>query len=323
MNDIIDQMARLLRERDVEKLVTIADAVEALEFAFREWAAGRVDNQPRRRVRGEVVLAVMSAVLPARQLVGFKTYTAGKQGHRFWVHLYQEGSGQPLAIIEADHLGRLRTGAASAVATKFLASADASVLTLFGAGTQAVTQLQGVVMVRDIREVRVVSRDPERRRRFIAAAREHWHAGEVKEAVDAQAAVAGAHVITTITMASNPVLPGAWLEPGQHLNVCGSNIPDHREVDGEAVQRASLVVADDLAAARLEAGDLLLAEAEGKLDWRRVVSLKDVVSGSVRRTAPEQITLFKSVGLALEDLALAAVVLERAERAGVGESLPL
>jgi ornithine cyclodeaminase/alanine dehydrogenase-like protein (mu-crystallin family) len=316
-------MARLLREHDVERLVTLADAVAALEFAFGEWAAGRADNQPRRRVRGEVVLAIMSAALPARQLVGFKTYAVGKQGVRFWVHLYQAVTGQPLAIIEAHHLGRLRTGAASAVATKFLSRADASILTIFGAGTQALTQLLGVAAVREITEVRVVTRDPDRRHRFITAARERWHAGELKEAVDARAAVEGAHVITTITSASNPVLSGAWLEPGQHLNVCGSNIPDHREVDAEAIRRASLLVADDVAAARVEAGDLLLAEAEGQLDWRAVASMKDVVSGTLRRAAPEQISLFKSVGLALEDVALAAVVLERAELAGAGEPLPL
>ncbi len=323
MHDIIEQMARLLREADVQRLVTIADAIDAIEFAFREWAAGRADNQPRRRVRGEVVLATMSAALPARRLVGFKAYTGGRQGVRFWVHLYQAESGRLLAVIEADHLGRLRTGAASAVATKFLSSADASVLTIFGTGSQALTQVLGVCTVRPITEVRVVSRDPERRRRFMTIVREHWRAGQVQDAGSAEAAVAGAHVITTITSAASPVFPGARLEAGQHLNLCGSNIADHREVDSEAIGRASLVVADDVDAARLEAGDLLLAEAEGRLDWRAVRSLRDAVSGAVRRSTPEQITLFKSVGLALEDIALAAVVLERAERAGAGESLAL
>jgi len=323
INDIIEQMARLLREHDVERLVTIADAIEALEFAFGEWAAGRADNQPRRRVRADVVLAVMSAALPARDLVGLKTYTVGSQGARFWVHLYKAVTGEPLAVIEAHHLGRLRTGAASAIATKFLSAADSSILTILGAGTQALTQLLGVVTVREIREVRVVSRDPDRRRRFIAAARERWHAGELKEVVDPRTAVAGAHLITTITSASSPVLLGAWLEPGQHLNVCGSNIPDRREVDAEAIRRASLLVADDANAARVEAGDLLLAEAEGKLEWGSVRSLKDVVTGTIRRGAPEQISLFKSVGLALEDLALAAVVLERAQLSGAGEPLNL
>ena len=323
MHDIIEQMARLLREGDVQRLVTIADAIDALEFAFQEWASGRADNQPRRRVRGEVVLATMSAALPARRLVGFKAYTAGRDGVRFWVHLYQADTGQPLAVIEADHLGRLRTGAASAVATKFLSRADATVLTIFGTGSQALTQVLGVCSVRPITEVRVVSRDPERRRRFIATVRDEWQAGEVREAGAAEAAMTGAHVITTITNAASPFLPGAWLEAGQHLNLCGSNIPDHREVDAEVVRRASVVVADDVDAARLEAGDLLLAEAEGQLDWRAVMSLKDAVSGAVRRSARDQISLFKSVGLALEDIALAAVVLERAERAGAGESIAI
>ena len=323
IHDIIEQMARLLREGDVQRLVTIADAIDALEFTFREWAAGRADNQPRRRVRGEVVLATMSAALPARRLVGFKAYTAGRDGVRFWVHLYQAETGQPLAVIEADHLGRLRTGAASAVATKFLSRADASVMTIFGTGSQALTQVLGVCAVRPITEVRVIGRDPERRRRFVATVRERWQAGEVQEAGPAEAAVAGAHVITTITSAVSPVLCGAWLEAGQHLNLCGSNITDHREADADVVGRASLLVADDVDAARLEAGDLLLAQAEGRLDWRAVTSLKDVLGGAVKRSTQEQISLFKAVGLALEDLALAAVVLERAERAGSGESIAI
>ncbi len=316
-------MAVLLREGDVQRLVTMSDAIGALEFAFREWAAGRADNEPRRRVRGQVVLATMSAALPARRLIGLKAYTAGAAGVRFWVHLFDTETGQPLAIIEADYLGRLRTGAASALATKFLSRADASVLTILGAGSQALTQVLGTCAVRPIREVRVVSRDPHRRRQFADSVREHWQAGEVLEPGSPEAAVDGAHVITTITSAPSPVLLGAWLEPGQHLNLCGSNIPDHREVDGEAIRRASFVVADDVSAAQLEAGDLLLAHAEGQLDWRTVTSLKDVASGAVQRSNREQISVFKSVGLALEDIALAAVVLERAQQAGAGEALPV
>ncbi len=132
-----------------------------------------------------------------------------------------------------------------------------------------------------------------------------------------------ADIITTITSAGSPLFPGAWLRPGQHLNVAGSNWPQRREVDGETVSRAGLVVADDASAARVEAGDLLLAEADGMLDWARVHSLREVIAGTAKRSDPQEITLFKSVGLALEDIALGATVLERARSRGIGEHVDL
>lgn len=167
----------------------------------------------------------------------------------------------------------------------------------------------------------MLSRDAARRERLLAElAANGIHAmagGDQREAVEA------ADIITTITSAGSPLFPGAWLRPGQHLNVAGSNWPQRREVDGETMSRASLVVADDADAARVEAGDLLLAEAEGRLDWGRVHSLREVTVGTVKRSDPREITLFKSVGLALEDIAVGATVLERARSRGVGEHVEL
>jgi len=305
----------------VRALITVAEAVDVLETAFRAWAAGRAENQPRRRVAGGVMLATMSAALPEGGLVGLKAYTARKHGARFWIHVFDSESGEPVAILEGDQLGRIRTGAVSGLATRYLARADSRRMVIFGAGSQALTQVLGVAAVRPLREVVVLNRDPGRRAALIGELQQHGV--QAISGRDPRQAVAEADIITTMTTAGSPLFPGEWLRAGQHLNVAGSNWPRRREVDSEAVARADLVVADDAAAARVEAGDLLLAEEEGRLDWRRVRSLREVVAGHVGRGAGDEITLFKSVGLALEDVAVAAIVLERARERGLGEPMAL
>jgi len=321
--DIIVQVTLFLREADVRTLLTMEDAIGALESAFRDWAEGRADNQPRRRVRAGVFLATMSAALPARGIVGLKAYTSGKDGTRFWVHLYDAATGHPRAVIEADHLGRLRTGAASGLATRYLAHEAASVVALFGAGTQALTQALAMLAVRPIKEIRVVNRNPDRRKAFVDELRHVWSAGQIRETASARDALSGAHVVTTVTSGGSPLFPGTWLEAGQHVNAVGSNWPNRREIDSLAVSRADPIVADDVEAGRVEAGELVLAAADGSLDWTRVASLRDVVAGRVSRSSPDQISLFKSVGLALEDVAVAATILRRAEERGLGEPIPV
>jgi alanine dehydrogenase len=310
-----------LREADVKALLTMDETLAALESAFREWAAGRASNQPRRRVAAGAVLATMSAALPSSGLIGLKTYTHGPAGARFWVALFDAADGRPRALIEGDWLGCLRTGAASGLATRYLARRDASVFTIIGAGHQALTQGLAVAAVRPLREVRVFSRDPGRR----AALADRLGASvniPVRPMASLRDAVDGAEIITTITTAGHPIFPGEWLTAGQHLNVCGSNYPDRREVDGRTIARADLVVADDVDAARLEAGDLILAEHEGLMSWARVRSLREVVAGAIGQRQPSDVTVFKSVGLAIEDLAAGAAVLQLAEARGAGLKIP-
>ena len=322
-------MPLLLREAEVRSLLTMEVTLAALDSAFRELAAGRASNQPRRRVTAGATLAIMSAALPSVGLMGFKAYTVTPAGARFWVALFDLADGRPRAIIEADWMGAMRTGAASGLATRYLARLDAASLALIGAGHQALTQVVAVAAVRPLREVRVFSRSPEHRAGLIdrlrpLLSRSGASVGEITilEGRTVEEAIDGADIVTTITSAAQPVLRGAWLVAGQHLNVCGSNFPHRREVDTEAVARARRLVADDAAAARVEAGDLLLAEKEGRLDWGRVESLSDVVARSSPVRDPGHITLFKSVGLAIEDVATAAAVLELAERSGAGQGLP-
>ena len=312
-----------LREADVKALLSMDATLAALDAAFREWAAARAANQPRRRVAAGATLATMSAVLPSKGLMGFKAYTHSKAGARFWVCLFDAADGRPRAVIEADWLGRMRTGAASGLATKYLARDDASIFTVIGAGTQALTQVLAVAAVRSLREIRVFSSDPAHRDAFVQRLKPMLPVAiAIRAAASLHEGVDGAEILTTITSAGRPIFPGEWLQAGVHLNVCGSNYPDRREVDGRTVARADVVVADDVDAARVEAGDLLLAQHEGLFNWARVHSLRDVVAGSTGGRQPSDVTLFKSVGLAVEDVAAGAVVLERAEAQGLGQRLP-
>jgi ornithine cyclodeaminase/alanine dehydrogenase-like protein (mu-crystallin family) len=296
-------------------------ALAALEAAFREWAAGRASNQPRRRVVGGAVLATMSAALPSSGLMGFKAYTHGATGARFWVTLFDAADGRPRALIEADWLGCLRTGAAAGIATRYLARRDAAVFTIIGVGHQALTQALAVAAVRPLREIRVFSRDAGHRAAFADQLGATLDV-PVRAMASLRDAIDGAEILTTITTAAQPIFPGEWLQAGQHLNVCGSNIPDRREVDGRTIARADQLVADDVEAARLEAGDLILAEREGQLSWGRVHSLRDLLAGTTGPRQPSDVTVFKSVGLAIEDVAAGAAVVQLAEARGVGTRLP-
>lgn len=229
--------------------------------------------------------------------------------------LFDVESGALVALIEADMLGRLRTGAATGLATRYLARPDARRVGIYGAGRQAATQLMAVCAIRDIAEARVYS--PTRERREAFARRMVETLGIPVHAVDRPEAVAEeADILITITSAREPVLRGAWLRPGVHINAAGSNAWIRRELDEEAIVRADLIVIDSRDQGKGEAGDLLEPLERGRLQWERIHELKDVVAGRVQRTHPDQITLFKSLGIALEDVAVAALVYERARARG-------
>jgi alanine dehydrogenase len=314
-------MPLLLREEEVQALLSVGDAIEALERTFRAQAEGRAVNLPRQRVRWPGgTLHVMAAGDLGSGYVGLKAYTAVGGQTRFVVLLFHAESGELLAIIEADRLGRLRTGAATGLATRYLARPDARVVGMIGAGRQAATQLMAVCAVRPIAEARVYSPTPERRAAFAHRMRETL--GIPVQAVERpEAAVEGADILITITSAREPVLRGAWLRPGVHLNAAGSNALLRRELDEEAIARADLIVIDSRAQGQIEAGDFLEPLERGRLQWERVYELRDVVAGRVGRAHPEQITLFKSLGIALEDIAVAAMAYERARAQGAGERI--
>ncbi len=320
-------MALVLKEADVERLLTMPDAIAALETVFRQQhpSAGERQalNRPRSRLQPPgAILHFMTAAAPGLGVYGFKAYTAARPGVvRFAVLLFSTEDGRLLALIEADKLGQMRTGAASGLATRYLARQDAVSVGIVGAGWQARSQLQAVCAVRAVQSIRAAGRDPERLRAFcdeMGAA-----VGVAVTPVEhAEAAIRDADIVITATNAKEPVVRGEWLKPGAHLNVMGSNWATRREVDERAIERSDLIVIDSKEQGALEAGDLLFPIQRGLLSWDRVHELHEVVAGVLPgRQRAEQITLFKSLGLALEDIAVAAHVYTLARERGVGEEL--
>jgi ornithine cyclodeaminase/alanine dehydrogenase-like protein (mu-crystallin family) len=306
-------------ESQVRQLLPMEKAIERVEAGLLNLSASQARNHPRRRLQlgSSATLHYMAAVDLASGYLGIKIYSTHPQtGAHFTVLLYT-AHGEPLASIEANALGQIRTGAASGVATRRLARPDAAVVGLIGSGFQAQTQLEAVVKVRSIRKVLVFSRSVERLEAF--AARMAGSLGLTVTAVEtAEQAVRGCDIAITATNARDPVLLGEWLRPGAHINAVGSNHARRREIDTASVGRASLIVADSVEQAKMESGDLIGAFEEPGFaqrfgGWERVVELADVVAGKVPgRRADDDITLFKSNGLAIEDIAVGGYVYEQA-----------
>jgi ornithine cyclodeaminase/alanine dehydrogenase-like protein (mu-crystallin family) len=312
-----------LTEDDVQRLVTVKDAMAVLEKLFASWPDPDTVNLPRQRapIAGGA-LNLMGAAWGARQLYGLKAYYATGGGSRFHVLLYSAKGPRLLAMIEADHLGRIRTGAASGIATKLLANPEARTLGVIGGGRQAFTQVAAVCAARPIDNVLVFSRTAAHREGF---AREIERKLKVaaKPVSTGEAAVAEADVIVTITTSSEPVLRANWLKSGVHLNVAGANAAARREVDAETVLRATVRATDQVAQAQVEAGEYRELVAAGRLKWQDIVELGDIASGNATgRRGPADITLFKSLGIALEDIAFAELIYRRAAQRAVGRRMP-
>jgi ornithine cyclodeaminase/alanine dehydrogenase len=265
----------------------------------------------------------MPASLPERGYLGFKAYTASKAGARFWFYLLDGTSGELLATMQADRLGQRRTGAASGVATKYLARKEAATVGLVGTGWQARSQLEAICSVRPVERVRCYGRDRGRREAF-ASERSVALGVDVVAVESSEDAVRGSDIVVAATTAREPVVLGSWLDAGVHINAMGANRLDARELDDAVISRANFIAADSREQAQIEAGDLAAPVSRGILQWDEVHELADVVSGrATGRRGPEDITLFKSLGIALEDVAVGALVYERARKEGIGRELAL
>ncbi len=324
-------MALYVTEKEVGELLKMDDALAAVEAVFKLQASGEATNEPRRRVRvqGSTLMTMSGAVsnlkIPGgvefKGLLGLKSYTVSRTGARFYVSLFDAVTGELLAFIEADKLGQMRTGAASGVATKYLARENAKTVGVYGTGWQATSQLAAVCAVRPIELVKVYSRKPENRERFCQQMAAELGIANTQP-VETPEAAADAEIIITITNSREPVVLGEWLKPGVHINAAGGNSILRREVDDKAVQRADFIAVDSLDQAKLESGEFVTAVEKGLLTWERVKELRYVVSGQMRgRENPEQITLFKSLGLAIEDVAAAAVVYKKAKEQQAGKEI--
>jgi alanine dehydrogenase len=312
-----------LTEAEVGRLLTMDLALDAVAAAFRKLGCDEAENVPRRRCQTDrLMLHVLPAAAKTLGAVGFKAYTTPRDGPaRFHVTLFDPKTGELAALMEADLLGQFRTGAASGVATKKLARPDAATAGCIGTGKQARTQVLAVCKVRPLKRVKVFGRDLDRRAAFAAQLSAETGV-EVVPVDSAEEAVRGLDIVITATNSREPVLKGEWLAEGCHVNLVGSNFLARAEADVEVFRRAALVTADNQEQARLEAGDLVAPIKEHVLSWADVYDFGPLLVGKYPgRQSPADITVFKSLGLGIEDVAVAARVLDLARQQGVGRDI--
>lgn len=322
-------MALFLRENDVKNLLSMEEAIHSIEKSWHSVSRADATNYPRQRsTMNGITLNILPSVSMELDMAGIKSYPIIRSdvtvGSSFTMLLYKISTGMLEAILEADSLGQIRTGAASGVATKYMARPDSRVLTLFGAGYQARTQLEGIYHVLpQLERVNVISRSRERKEQFCHEMMSQIEI-EITGNLEPEKAVTQADIITTATGAVDPVFDGRWLRPGVHINATGSNFANKRELDTAAIRRADRIAVDDKAVARQECGDLIAAQTELRLDWNSIIPMSDIVGGQAEgRATSDEVTLFESHGLGLQDLAAAYSVLKAARERGVGIELPV
>jgi len=318
-------MPLLLTEADVRTILTMPLALNAVEESFRGIASGSVLVQPRRRLNipGKSYLHYMAAGDSASGYMGLKIYTSSRHGLRFLIPLFDVRSGDLLALIEADYLGQVRTGAASGTATKFLARQDAHVVGMIGTGSQARTQLEAVALVRSIEKIMAYGRDTQRREDFAKEITARLKI-PVEAVGSAESAVREADIVITATTSSEPVVKGAWLKAGTHVNAIGANFPQKRELDDGAIALAELIVVDSREQAKMEAGDLIHGFGNDTSRWDRVHELAEIVASKVaERTSAGQVTIFKSSGIASEDIAVAVPIYQIARQRQIGKEVEM
>jgi ornithine cyclodeaminase/alanine dehydrogenase-like protein (mu-crystallin family) len=310
-----------LKEEEIAQLVTVAETIDILDRVFRDQAAGSALNNPRNRLRMPgTTLHFMAGAVP--ECFGYKMYTSAAGRLQFFFFLFVENT-DLLAIMEANTLGQIRTGAASGLATRILANPDASDAVMFGAGWQAETQLLAIDAVRNLKRVWVMNRDAQRREAFIKKMQPQVKA-KLETATSPEEAVRSSQIVTTITSTKEPVVLGRWLQPGVHINAAGGNMLLRREIDDEAVLRSTRVIVDSIEQSKLEAGEFVGVIESGRRHWDDFIEMRDVVAGfKPGRASSSDITLFKSLGLAIEDVAIGKVVYERAVKQGLGRRVAL
>ena len=316
-------MTIYLTEADVSGLLDMETAVDALDEAFKARARGELFNSPRSRLPiGRGSYNFMAASWPDKGIVGHKSYVAGPDGAKFHVSVYSTRGEGLLLLMEASRLGQIRTGAASGVATRYMANKDELAVGVIGSGYQAETQLEAIATSCKVTSAKVFSRNEDNRNRFAKRMSERLGIA-VGPVSSASECAEGVDVLVAITNSVEPVITGDMLAPGMHVNAAGNNSWLKRELDTAAIAKCGVVVVDDVEQAKYECGELMRAAETGRFSWDNAIPIHDVVAGNRQgRGSPEQITLFESQGLALEDLAVADIVYKRAKEQGAGITLP-
>jgi alanine dehydrogenase len=304
-----------LTEDEVRRLLPMEQCVRLMRETFHALSKGTAVNQPRRRMflpTGSVLHSMAGAV---GSYFGTKFYAVNvKHGAHFFFTLFDAGTAKPLAMMEANYLGQIRTGAASGYATDLLSRPESHTLGVIGSGFQAQTQVEAILQVRKIREVMVYSRNEARREAFAERCTRLFGL-PVAAMPTAESAVRHADIVVTATFAKDPVVDAKWIRPGTHVNAMGANQPQRRELPADLIERADWIAVDSIEQARIESGDLLLAWNEEDWNTSRLIELKD--AAEIRR-ATDAVTIFKSNGLGVQDVAAGAFVYERAVAMGIG-----
>jgi ornithine cyclodeaminase len=321
----------LLSEADVRSVLAMPDLIDAMQSVLAEFSAGAT-QQPLRTVlqigEAKSFFGVMPGYVPTLDALGTKLVTVyesnsarGLPSHLATIALLDPSTGALRAIVDGRFITEARTAAVSAVSTRLLAQPEAAVLALVGSGVQARSHLEAIAHVRKLREVRVWSPNEARRRRFVESAKPGAPCS-IGVAASAREAVEGADVVELVSSARQPVVNGEWIRPGAHICAVGACRPDQREMDTALVRGARLFV-DSRTGAFAEAGDILIPLAEGAIDRDHVAGeLGDVVAGRVAgRSSPDEITIFKSLGMAVEDVAAAQLAFERAVERRIGREI--
>jgi ornithine cyclodeaminase/alanine dehydrogenase-like protein (mu-crystallin family) len=299
-----------LNEKDVGEILDMPTAVQALRDAFAALARGEANIVPRTRwVFGDKRLNVMGGGIVKERRYAIKTYGSGA----FHVILYSDKGA--LAIMESDVLGQIRTGAASAVATEKMARPNGKTVALIGTGRQARTQALALKAVGMLSELAVAARDRAKLEAFCAKLAPELGV-PVRAAASSEEAVSSADIVVAATNSATPVVMHSWLKPGTHVNGMGANAANRRELDADIVLKASLVVTDDIPQAKTEAAEFIDLVKAGRWDWSKVKPLHEIVTAPVLPRDPTALTVFKSLGVGLEDVAVASIIYDRAMASG-------
>ena len=322
-------MTLILTAKDIQPLIDMGECVAALDDAFAKWSDPAVQNFARRRMpvqgtradgRG-TAMNVLAGAMPGGDIFGLRTTVYGMDANT--LALYSAGAGKAIAYMACGPISSTRTGAASGVATKYLARADARTVGIIGAGRTAREQLIALAAVRPLTRVAVYSRAADKRTAFAGEMAKRLNC-EVVPADSAEAAVAGSDIVVTATNASEPVAFGAWLTPGMHVNAMGANALDRRELDNAAYLKADLICIDHRAQGKIEAGALTGLATAGKLAWSDIAELGEIASGArPGRTRADQITIYNSLGIGFEDVVYGYHIYQKAKAAGVGRDIEL
>lgn len=317
-------MVLFLGESEVEELLSMKDAMEVLEAMFSEQGRGNIINHPRHRVRTKKsMLHYLAGAVPSMNVMGYKAYSSSRAGIKFRVFLHDINSGELLSIMDGNYMGMIRTGAATGVATKYMAREDSQVTGILGTGWQSKGQLMAVKEAMDINHFKAYSRNADKREAFCKEM-EKLLVAEVIPVETAEEVLEGSDIVITSTTAAEPLFDGELIQSGVHINAIGANFLYKREIDEKTVRKSDIIVVEDKEQCKYEAGELLPVVDKGRLEWDKLTELGEVVVGKERgRNNDEEITLFKSLGIAVEDIAIAAHLYSLAKSAGVGKQLDI